>query len=237
MNRIGAVLIVLLLVTACGDFQPLDPDGGTPTPTPSPLPPDVSQIQPDVEQTMAAGRYSDREFAPRLSFEVGADAWYTVQRHRGFFDIQQGDLESPDVIAVQFARPQALYGADGRAEPADAADAAAVLEGNPDIDVVETSSSEIGGLDGHQLTFENTGEEVAQFMDLPPGTIAINSGRRIWVGFFDTDDGVLAIMIGGSIERWDEALAAAEPVLESITFDSTAPSGDQPAARAESATS
>jgi hypothetical protein len=25
-----------------------------------------------------------------------------------------------------------------------------------------------------------------------------------------------AIMVGGSAERWDEALAAAEPVLESI---------------------
>jgi hypothetical protein len=36
------------------------------------------------------------------------------------------------------------------------------------------------------------------------------------MAFFDTDEGLLAVMIGGSIEKWDEALAAAEPVLESI---------------------
>jgi hypothetical protein len=173
---------------------------------------------------MEPGRYSDREFAPRLSFEVVGDTWYTVQRVRGFFDIQQGDLDSPDVIAVQFGRPDALHGEDGAVTPSDAADAAAVLASNPSLTVVETSSSEIGGLEGSQLTIENTGDRVVNFMQLPPGRIALDSGRRLWVAFFDTDAGLLAIMVGGSIERWDETLAAAEPVLESITFDASEPS-------------
>jgi len=30
---------------------------------------------------------------------------------------------------------------------------------------------------------------------------------------------VLAIMVGGSAERWDEALLAAEPILETVTID------------------
>jgi hypothetical protein len=91
-----------------------------------------------------------------------------------------------------------------------------VLSEHPDLDVVETSSSTIGGLEGSQVTVENASEHVAPFLDLPPGTIGINQGRRLWIAFFDTDDGLLAIMIGGSVEKWDEALAAAEPVLETI---------------------
>jgi hypothetical protein len=120
------------------------------------------------------------------------------------------------VIAVQFAHPTAVHGASGAVVPTDAANAVALLEGNPDLEVVETSSSQVYGLEGSQITVENTGEEPVRFIDLPPGTIGINGDRRLWMAFFDTDDGLLAIMVGGSIEQWDEALAAAEPVLESI---------------------
>ena len=31
-----------------------------------------------------------------------------------------------------------------------------------------------------------------------------------------TPDGLLAVMVGGSVERWDDALLEAEPVLESV---------------------
>ena len=51
---------------------------------------------------------------------------------------------------------------------------------------------------------------------VPAGPLAISPERRLWVSFFDTPDGVLAVMVGGSVARWDESLAAAEPVLESV---------------------
>jgi hypothetical protein len=51
-----------------------------------------------------------------------------------------------------------------------------------------------------------------------PGVLQIAPGRRLWCAFFDTPQGVLAIMVGGSVASWDEALAAAEPVLESVTI-------------------
>ena len=38
------------------------------------------------------------------------------------------------------------------------------------------------------------------------------------MAFFDTDAGLLAIMVGGSTEHWDEALTAALPVLESAVI-------------------
>ncbi len=212
MRRIGLLAIVLVIVGACT----LDKDGGTPTPSPSPLPSGVAQLQPSTEEELAPGRYSVRAFAPRVTFEV-EESWYSVQLVNGFFDIQQ-DVESPDVIAVQFARPTHIHGPDGPVEPEDAANAVELLSGNPELAVVETSDSLIDGLEGSQVTFENAGDEVANFMALPPGRIAINPERRIWAAFFDTDAGLLAIMVGGSVDGWDEALAAAEPVLESITI-------------------
>lgn len=120
------------------------------------------------------------------------------------------------MIAVQFARPTGVHGSDGAVLPTDAANAVALLESNPGLEVVETTSSQISGLEGSQITIENGGEEPAEFIGVPRGTLAINGGRRLWIAFFDTNNGVLAIMVGGSIEKWDEALAAAEPVLESI---------------------
>ena len=114
-----------------------------------------------------------------------------------------------------------------------AADAVAILETNPDLVVVETDTSEMGGLEGSQITVENPAEDpgagsgevdglcelCVDIMRLPPGVIAINPERRLWIAFFDTDEGLLSIMVGGSIDQWDEALATAEPVLDSMEIE------------------
>jgi hypothetical protein len=209
------MLAAVLILAGCG-VDMLDPDGSTPTPTPSPLPEGVAQLRPNPEEALAPGKYSDLYFEPRVTFEIFGDTWFSIQRERGFFDIQQ-DVDSPDVIAVQFARPEAVYrGAEDADAPADAAEAVEILSSNELLNVVETDTSRMGGLEGSQVTFENNGEEVARFMDLPPGTIALLPDRRLWIAFFDTDDGLLAIMVGGSTAQWQEALVAAEPVLDSV---------------------
>jgi hypothetical protein len=51
-----------------------------------------------------------------------------------------------------------------------------------------------------------------------PGALSIDEGRRLWIAFFDAGDGVLAIMVGGSAGTWEEALLAAEPLLETVTI-------------------
>jgi len=204
------LIVAVVAIAGCG----LNPSGKTATPSPSPLPSGVANLTATGE-ALEPGRYSFRDFGePVVTFEVDG-VWQAVQLFDGFFDIQQ-DVDTPDVIAVQFARPSGIHGSDGSQAPTDAADAVALLSDNPELDVVETDTSTIGGLDGSQVTVENTGTEVASFMDLPPGSIGINGGRKLWIAFFDTDHGVLAIMIGGSVEKWDDALAAAEPVLESV---------------------
>jgi hypothetical protein len=215
MRRIG-LLVPIALLAACGNM--LNPEGKTATPSPSPLPSGVANLNNSGDETLAPGRYTRRDFEPRVTFELD-DQWYGRQVVRGFFDVQQGPARDPHVVAVQFGRPVAIFGEDGEAEPADAADAAAILGTNPNLDVVETSTSEMGGLEGSQITVENVGDETAEFMRLPPGVIGLDPERRLWVAFFDTEQGVLAIMVGGSIEQWDDALATAEPVLESIRIE------------------
>jgi hypothetical protein len=131
----------------------------------------------------------------------------------------QQEVGTADVIAVQFARPSVIFG-EGGTDPVTTAEAAVErLSGNPALDVVETSDSRIGGLDGSQITVENSGAAHATVMHVPPGPLGIDPGRRLWIAFFDTSEGLLAIMVGGSVAHWDEALAAAEPVLESVQID------------------
>ena len=164
---------------------------------------------------LAPGRYTRSTFSPAISFVVDGP-WRAVQLFDGFFDIQQ-DIGTPDVIAVQFAKPSALFGADGEAiELTDPVKAAEILGQNTGLSVLETSATSVGGRDGIAITVETAGSAGAVVMRLPPGDLSILEGRRLWMAFFDTPDGILAIMVGGSIAKWDAALAAARPVLESI---------------------
>ena len=156
---------------------------------------------------------------PRITFELDGP-WHSVNALSGFFDVQQ-DVGSPDVIAVQFSRPDQVYVAtDQPATMTTAQAAAAALQHNIRLTIVESSSSEIGGLTGYQVTVENPAGMIGdvQVVHVPPGALGISPGRRLRVAFFDTPDGLLAIMVGGSVARWHAALAAAEPVLESVTI-------------------
>lgn len=168
-------------------------------------------------EPLAPGRYTRAGFLPHVTFEVSGP-WYAVQLFNGFFDIQQ-DVDTPDVIAVQFATPGAVYGERG-AEIAltDLSTLVEAFEANNTLQVVESSASRMDGLDGYQVTIENAGAGVAPVMSVPPGPLSILPGRRLWMAFFDTPDGVLAVMVGGSVATWEDALLTAEPVLESVTI-------------------
>jgi hypothetical protein len=63
------------------------------------------------------------------------------------------------------------------------------------------------------------GSADVSIMSVPPGPLMLSPDRRLWISFLDTSEGLLAILVGGSVARWDEALATAEPVLESVTIE------------------
>lgn len=212
--------IALLLTAAvgmaligCARTTPDPPDSDAAPASESAREADVADLI-DTGQPLDAGRYTRSEFEPRIELELDG-TWQAVQLFDGFFDVQQ-DVGTPDVIAVQFAKPGRIDGAEGAAAPADASEAVDLVAVNPDLTVLGRSDSRIGGLAGHQVTVANEGAAHARIMLVPPGPLGIDPGRRLWMAFFDTDAGLLAIMIGGSTARWDETLAAAEPVLESV---------------------
>lgn len=208
MTPLAALLsLAVVLLVACA----------APEASPSPAAPEASEVA--MELTAGAGplepgRYTRSRFAPPIRITLPA-GWRAVQLYDGFFDVQQ-QVGSPHVIAVQFANVRGVHGADGPVVPGEPAEAVEILRTHPSLTVVETSESRIGGLTGAQVTVENNGETHAEVVEVPPGPLGIDSGRRLWVAFFETDDGLLAIMVGGSAERWEEALLTAEPVLESI---------------------
>jgi hypothetical protein len=170
------------------------------------------------DQPLAPGRYRESDFEPSVAFDVSGE-WYAVQSSSGFFDIER-DVGSPDVIAVQFANVDGVYGAEVSSVPVSSAEeAAAALEANPDLTILGSSQSQIGEQEGYVVEVENDSRSQQRILELPPGDLSIDRGRNLWVGFFDAPNGVVAVMVGGSAERWDEALTAAEPILETVVFE------------------
>lgn len=181
--------------------------------------PDVTELE-RTGEALAPGRYTRAAFAPRITFAIAAGGWYAEQLHLGFFDVQQ-DVGSPHVIAVQFAKPSEIFGERGTSVVAhDAEGAAAAVRGNPGLTVIGDSAALMDGHAGIVVEVEHAGASATNvgIMAVPPGPLSIAPERRLWIAFFDTDDGLLAVMVGGSVERWDEALAAAEPILETVTI-------------------
>jgi hypothetical protein len=220
------MVVAAMLAVGCGT--------GTPTPAPAAQSDATPSIEPSAEPTtssppaspaegpleihdgdLAEGTYTNSGFEPHITFDVG-DGWQGVQNTRGFFDVQR-DPGSPDVIAVQFGNVDAVYGADGQAvDIHTAADAVPAIGENPGFKVLGQSPSLLSGLEGFTVEVENAAQSDVPVVRVPAGPLAISPERRLWLSFFDTPNGVLAVMVGGSVARWDESLAAAEPVLESV---------------------
>lgn len=158
-------------------------------------------------------RYTREGFEPRITFAVG-DGWTAEQATSGFFDIQDvpGSL---DVVAVQFANVVGDAAAD---------DVIGEIQANPQLSVSDPESVDIGGLEGTRIVVETIDPPETEPPLFRPvlvtaaGPLSIASGRRLQVNLFDTPNGVLAILVGGSIAEWDRALQASEPVLESVAI-------------------
>ncbi|HEX6868461.1 MAG TPA: hypothetical protein VF119_06630 [Candidatus Limnocylindrales bacterium] len=192
------------------------PPASTPSPSAAAIPsPTAARELVAGSAPLPAGPYTVGAFRPPVIFTV-EDGWVAGTVSPGFFDVQQ-DRGTPDVVAVQFARVDGMVGASGSTdEPKSAEAAAEAIRQNPGVVVIEESGSKVGGLDGLNVTIENQGAAHAPLMKVSAGTLGIDPKRRLWVSLFDTQDGVLAVMVGGSVATWDHALATAEPVLESI---------------------
>jgi hypothetical protein len=228
MNCAGAVAVLAVVVLAgCGATAPEAPPSSRSAPVAEspagPAGPSAAAGPLEIRGgDLAPGTYTNSGFEPRLAFEVG-EGWQGVQNASGFFDVQQ-DPDTPDVIAVQFGNVDGIVGADGSTVEIDsAARAAPIIRDNPGLTVLGESPSLMSGLEGFTMEVENAADGDVPVLRVPAGPLAISPERRLWMSFFDTPDGVLAVLVGGSVARWDESLAIAEPVLESVRIGDEAP--------------
>ena len=49
--------------------------------------------------------------------------------------------------------------------------------------------------------------------------LSLDPARRLRIMWVDLADGPLAILVGGSIARWDDALEIARPMVDSVRFE------------------
>ena len=69
--------------------------------------------------------------------------------------------------------------------------------------------------------YRRDGFEPPFTIDLPVGWFAVQDVPGFFdleIRLVDTEAGLLAVLLGGSVRTWDEASAAAEPILSSIRF-------------------
>jgi hypothetical protein len=216
---------VVLVAAGCSLAGPDDPVTVVPPATaasrssgPSPSGTAAAARELPSSGTLEADTYTRAGFEPGITFALD-DGWSVGSVADGFFDVQQRS-GTPDVIAVQFGRVGSVIGEGGTAErPASAEDAATRIAANPGLETLDQSDSRLGGLTGVVVEVENDGGEHAPILDVPAGRLGIDPGRRLWIALFDTADGLLAVMVGGPTDGWEDALRIAEPVLESIVID------------------
>lgn len=213
----------MLLATLAGCARSGQPPTATTRPqatTTMPAAPTTSSEEPEIAEIAAtgenlpAGLCTRSNFKPPIRLELDG-SWEAVQIADGFFDLQKM-AGTPDVIAVRFANVMGVVGATDVVEPGNPAEAVDILGENQTLTVIETSSSRLGGLAGSQVTIENHSDGHVRVLEVRPGILGIDPGRRLWIAFFDTDQGLLSVMVGGSTGQWEAALSEAEPVLESV---------------------
>jgi hypothetical protein len=125
---LGAFVALALVLVACAGPAATE----SPTTEPSPeasltsepgMADDATELIGTGSDPLPPGRYTRAQFSPRITFELDGP-WFSVNRVTGFFDVQQ-EVGSPDVIAVQFGKPDRVYGADGSGVRVDDAASAA----------------------------------------------------------------------------------------------------------------
>lgn len=172
--------------------------------------------------SLGRGRYTEPGFRPRLSFEISATGWVARQFADGFFDVQLGPV-TPDVIAVQFCRPVAFQsGPSTEVATGSAAEAIATLRSNPGLEVSPTRRGRLAGKPVQTVDIDTTAPRASvppvfsQVLRVAAGPISLASARRLRIALIELPDGLLAVLIGGSIARWAATRSAAAPILASL---------------------
>ena len=113
--------------------------------------------------------------------------------------------------------------------PSDLTTAAAAFETirtRPGLVLGEATRVKVGGIRGVQFVVETADPDLEARRLVPVfetalGPISIASGRRLEQRLVDTVAGLFAVLVGGSVRRWESTRTAAAPMLDSIVFSSS----------------
>lgn len=177
-----------------------------------------------------AGRYRLPGFSPAVT--VGLDgSWQAVGQQLGYAGLTQiarpaGSTPYRAGTLVQITRVDAA-GSDSALvmQPTTVVQVVEALRASLGDMFISSDPSKIGGLEGSQVTVARPGDgppmsmNVVEVLDVPPGSIVMEPGNRLWMGLFQRGSSVVAVIVNSSTRNWDAELAAAQPVLAGIRFE------------------
>ena len=173
------------------------------------------QLVSAIDEPLEPGRYTHEGFTPATSFAVGP-GWFGAHLYADFYDVQV-DPNTPDVVAVQLARPSAMHTSVIATDAATtAAAAAASLASNETLEATPVEAVTVDGRPGVRLTVTARLDAETPIMEVAEGTLSILADRRLEVTFVDLDDGLLAVLLGGSVADWERAIELGHPVIETL---------------------
>lgn len=215
MRHLIPIAVLASALVGCGSA------GGsatTATATPEPSPRPSSSAAPlvsDIETPLAPGRYTHPAFTPATSIEVG-EGWFGAHLYADFYDVQV-DPDTPDVVAVQLARPSAIHSSVIGTDPATtAAAAAATLAGNETLEATVPEAVTVDGRAGMRMTVTARLDAETPIMEIEEGTLSILGGRRLELTLVEVDGELLTILLGGSVADWERAIELGHPVVGSV---------------------
>jgi hypothetical protein len=166
-----------------------------------------------AERPVEPGRYRREGFEPAFTIDV-PEGWFAVQDVPGFFDLER-EVGTLDVTAVQFARPSDLMSA---------AAAADTIRARTGLVIDGPTAIEVGAVPGIRLVVDAAEPDIEARVFVPVfeialGPISIASGRRLEMRLVQSEAGLLAVLLGGSVRRWDSSRSVAAPIMDSIRFE------------------
>jgi hypothetical protein len=161
---------------------------------------------------LAAGRYTNPAFTPRVEFEL-PDGWAAFHVSRNTFGAMR---ETDDgVYAFLFNMPDAHLTPAGETHPATPREAVEALEAHESLTVSEPSPVEVDGIGGLEVDVRASVENT-HVMRTAEGNLGIGPGNHARFTFLPDGDRVLVLVLLAPTGEMEEALRLTEAIRGSI---------------------
>jgi hypothetical protein len=188
----------------------------TPQPTPGPSPKALCStgdgVFPPKTCALAPGTYSAAPFAPVFRFTIGA-GW-----SNNLAGINAGGVVMGKPIATGFGWSTGMIAEDG-SDVAKTSDALlAFFASRPGITASAPTPTEVGGMPGRSIDFTLSTGSI--FMMVGKSAVQYQVGEKVRAIIVDVDGSVVLFGIEASEPKnFDAALAATQPILDSIVWN------------------